>query len=173
MLEVKYYMNNPCYIIRDIGGEFSEVKMIPQWVEGFEGSQWCFGCQVGSNDGSHPKHSCDDTQEIIDTINDSQSAIIVMVENRLLQDKPIEFKKIKQLNDDILNKESHLKDVNDKISLSETKIKQLEKFYKLLENKKGELLIEIESLNKEINGLNIEIDKLKKVILNMIQVILL
>lgn len=91
--KLKFYMNNPCEVIREIGSEFSEVRVYPKYIdEGTSGGDWCFGCQAGHLDGTPNHHDCDKYQEIIDYINETESSMIVVVENRLLQDDPVEFK---------------------------------------------------------------------------------
>ena len=89
---IKYYMNNPCVVIREIANEFSEVKMTPNFADDITGSNWCTVCQIGYIDGAGLSHTCDEYQNIIDTINDTHAAIVVLVENRLLHDEPVEFK---------------------------------------------------------------------------------
>ncbi len=89
---IRYYMNNPCVVIREIADEFSEVKMIPRFAKGMSGEYWCDACMLGSLDGAHINHRCYEFQNMIDIINSEQSAIVVLVENRLLHDQPVEFK---------------------------------------------------------------------------------
>lgn len=97
MTDIKFYMNNPCIIIREITDEFVEIKLNPQYAKEMDGSDFCQGCILGSMDGAHPSHSCDDYDIIIDAINESEASIIVMAEKRLIQDKPVEVKKYEVL----------------------------------------------------------------------------
>ena len=99
--EVKFYMNNPCIVIRDINGEFSEVKLKPQYAAEMDGSMWCEECLVGSSDSTPHAHTCEEYQDVIDAINESEASIIVIVENRLLYDKPIEVASINDLQNKI------------------------------------------------------------------------
>lgn len=88
--KTRYYMNSPCEIIREISEDFSEVKVYPKFADSFEGSQWCTECMAGSG---YSSHTCEPYQDVIDAINDTQAAMIIVVENRLLHDKPVEFAK--------------------------------------------------------------------------------
>lgn len=109
---MKFYMNNPCEVIRKISDGFSEIEVFPEFADSMEGSQWCTACMVGGMDGAHPKHTCEEYEDVIDAIRDTQASMIVVVENRLLQDEPVEFAKwskaitqIKEINSDILSKQ--------------------------------------------------------------------
>ncbi|MGL5280344.1 MAG: hypothetical protein ACRC8W_01065 [Plesiomonas shigelloides] len=100
--QIKFYMNNPCEIIRKISDDFSEVKVYPKFVdEEMSGSNWCSACMVGGYDGSHPTHTCEPYQDVIDYINDTESSMIVVVENRLLNNDPVEFKAWSKLRNQI------------------------------------------------------------------------
>ena len=93
MKSIKFYMNNPCEVIREISPEFSEVKVYPKYIdEEASGGDWCCGCLAGHLDGTPNHHDCDKYQEVIDYINDTESSMIIVVENRLLQSDPVEFK---------------------------------------------------------------------------------
>lgn len=88
---LKFYMNNPCEVIRTISDDFSEVKVYPQFDDEMIGENWCIECMVG-NQGTPSSHTCDQYQEILDAIREQETAMIIVVENRLLNDKPVEFK---------------------------------------------------------------------------------
>lgn len=114
----KFYMNNPCEIVRKINDDFSEIVVYPKFADSMEGSQWCTACMVGGMDGAHPSHTCEPYQDVIEAINDSEASMLIVVENRLLQDKPVEFAKwseaitqIKEINSDILNKKKLVSDI--------------------------------------------------------------
>lgn len=84
-------MNNPCDVLRKINDEFSEVAVYPQFDADMNGGQWCTECMVG-NQGTPSSHSCDAYQDVLEVIRDAEPQLIVIVENRLLADLPVEFK---------------------------------------------------------------------------------
>ena len=88
MAVVKYYMNNPCEIVRVISENYSEVIVYPQFDEDMNGGQWCTACMMGGTS----THQCDPYQEVLEAIRDTEVSMIVVVENRLLVDEPVEFK---------------------------------------------------------------------------------
>lgn len=96
MKNLKFYNNNPCKVIREINADFSEVEVYPQFDTDMNGGEWCTECMVG-NQGTPSAHTCDEYQEVIDAIRDGEPAMIVIVENRLLADEPIEFKAWKKI----------------------------------------------------------------------------
>lgn len=96
---IMFYMNNPCVVIREVTEDFSEIKLDPKFAQDITADQWCTACMIGGTSS----HTCGSAQEIIDCINDSEASIIVMVENRLLHETPIEATKIKILCDKIAN----------------------------------------------------------------------
>ncbi|MFA5669887.1 MAG: hypothetical protein WCX83_00325 [Candidatus Cloacimonas sp.] len=132
MKEVKYYMNAPCEVLRKISDDFSEVKVYPRFRDDLEGSQWCTECMVG-NQGTPTRHTCEEYQEVINILEDIENSVLCIVENRLLANEPIEFKKIKMLDNDISKKEEIL-------SSKSMAIVQLDKSIEL----KNKILNEIE-----------------------------
>jgi len=147
----KYYMNAPCEVIRKISDDFSEVKVYPQFRDDLEGSQWCTECMVG-NQGTPQRHTCDEYQEVIDALQDVENYILCIVENRLLADEPIEFKKIKALDnvikvkeDIISNNSSTISVLNNKIDIQEKYLEELKGFIakseEIIENNKQEMEI--------------------------------
>lgn len=105
MENVKYYMNNPCEVLRVISDEFVEIKVYPKFVDDeFNGSGWCTECTAGSG---YSRHTCREYQDVIDYIVDYGQSMIVVAESRLVHDNPIEFKQwislrnsIKKLSED-------------------------------------------------------------------------
>ena len=162
MPNLKFYMNNPCVVVREVTPDFSEVKLTPQFTDGIDGSQFCHECMAGSSGGTPQRHTCDDFNELIDVINDSASSIIVLVENRLLHDEPAEFKKYRDLDKKIMHQTNLLKatieqDSALKNSLSATKkdIEELNKASAIADKA-------LERKEKEIQALNKSIDRLRK-----------
>jgi hypothetical protein len=82
MEHVKYYMNNPCKVIREINENYSEIEVYPKFVDDVEGSQWCSACMAGSRDGTHISHECEPYQEVIDYINDSDASMEDMLSKK-------------------------------------------------------------------------------------------
>jgi len=144
MPQIKFYMNNPCVIIREVTEDFSEIKLHPKYTDGLSGSQWCMPCMAGSSDGSHPSHSCEEYQDVIDEINDSESSIIVMAENRLINDKPVEFKALDQVR-------ATINEIKEEIS----KTRDISKEATIM---KGELLNSIISLKSDIESKEAELE---------------
>ena len=114
MNTLKFYMNNPCTVIREVTPDFSEVKLTPQFTDGIDGSQFCHECMVGSSGGTPQRHTCDDFNELIDVINDSAASTIVLVENRLLHDEPVEFKHYRDIDSRLKHQTSLLKATSEK-----------------------------------------------------------
>ncbi len=100
MSELKFYNNNPCEVIRKINDDFSEVAVYPQFDTDMSGVDWCTEC-LASNGGASSHHTCEQYQDVIDTIRSNESSIIVIVENRLLASAPVEFKAWKKLKSEI------------------------------------------------------------------------
>lgn len=115
MESVKYYMNNPCEIVRVISDEFVEVKVYPKFVDDdFNGSGWCTECTAGSG---YSRHTCREYQDVIDYIVDYGQSMIVVAESRLVQDKPVEFKQWSSLRSNIKSKREELHSINESISI--------------------------------------------------------
>jgi len=157
MKNVKYYMNNPCVIIRKVSDDFSEIKLTPKYADEFEGAQWCTECMVG-NQGTPTRHTCVEAQEVIDIINDSQASIVVMVENRLLHDEPVEFLQIKPLQEHIAKLSALNATLNEKnigleseIKAHEAKINDFDAEVKAWERKCLNAKKELDSINESIS----------------------
>lgn len=157
---IKFYMNNPCVIIREIE-EFCEIKLNPKFAIEFDGSDWCTGCQAGHTDGTPNHHTCDEYQEVIDVINDEQAAILVLVEKRLLHDSPVEEKRFREAEERIaVIKETHqeyhseimiLRGQRTKITIDiEEARKRLDRINREVEEKEKQLLILENEVNEEI-----------------------
>lgn len=111
MSTIKYYMNNPCEVIREITPEFSEVKVYKTFDDEMCGRDWCVGCLAGHTDGTPNSHDCYQYDDVIEALRDEESAIIVIVENRLLADEPVEFKAWDSVRKDIESMRSQRDDV--------------------------------------------------------------
>ena len=115
MKNVKYYMNNPCEIVRVISDEFVEIKVYPKFVDDdFNGSGWCTECTAGSG---YSRHACREYQDVIYYIVDYGQSMIVVAESRLVQDKPVEFKQWSSLRSSIKSKGEELHSINESISI--------------------------------------------------------
>lgn len=95
MSKIKYYNNNPCKILREVGEGFSEVVVFPhvQDIE-LQGSEWCTACQVGGMGGAYPSHECEPYQEVIDVVNSlrEEEGVVIIADNRLIQEEMVEWK---------------------------------------------------------------------------------
>ena len=156
---IKYYMNAPCKIIRNISDDFCEIIVYPKFNQDLQARSWCTECQVG-NQGTPQKHICEEYQDIIDELENVENSIICIVENRLLADEPIEFKKIRFLDKEIekrdnnlhnqslaiADKENEFKKLENVISNSKEDIKYYENKILLLENE-----LKTTTLNKKVS----------------------
>ena len=114
MENVKYYMNNPCEVIRVISDDFVEIKVYPKFVDDdFNGSGWCTECTAGSG---YSRHTCREYQDVIDYIVDYGQSMIVVAESRLVQDSPIEFKQWNSLRSSIKSNGQELSSINNSIA---------------------------------------------------------
>ena len=141
---VKFYMNNPCIVIREIAnGEFVEIKINPRFTESLEASSFCMGCMLGAMDGAHPSHTCEEAEVIMEAINDEQAAIVVMAESRLVHDLPVQFAKYKELQEGLTASQMKLTaaqklTTNEKLEIG------------VLESKKKNLDVEYAAISKAI-----------------------
>ena len=151
-MEKKYYMNNICEIIREITPDFSEIKVYPEFRVDLEGRDWCTECQVG-NQGTPTRHTCEEYQEVINALEDVENAIICIVENRLLTSEPIEFKKLKILEKEILLREDLIIDIDSKILDKSKVVTELDKLIK----DKNYIAVDIDSSIQKANKLLVEV----------------
>ena len=124
---IKFYNNNPCNVVRVINETFSEVEVFPQFDTDMNGGEWCTECMVG-NQGTPQAHTCEAYQDVIDAIRDTESSILVVVENRLLADKPIEFLKWSKLRDEIETKARELEITRNVLFNSKEDVLRLEEY---------------------------------------------
>lgn len=95
MSEIKYYNNNPCRVLREVGEGFSEVVVFPHVQDlDMDGGDWCIACQVGGMDGAYPSHTCEPYQEVIDVVNSlrEEEGVVIIADNRLIQEEMVEWK---------------------------------------------------------------------------------
>lgn len=143
--KVYFYQNNPCTIIRDLSDEFAEVKLEHRFAENLEGSGFCTPCMAGGGDGSHPTHSCEEHQEVIDVVMEEVNEVFCIVEKRLLNEMPIESIKIQSLQDQVL---AEAKKLDDTKSLHEEWRLSL----KAKQEKEKALIASMDSLSLEIEA---------------------
>ena len=154
---MKYYMNAPCKIIRKISDNFSEIQVFPKFRDDLNGGEWCLECMLG-NQGTPSTHTCGKYQEVIEALEDVENSMLVIVENRLLADEPIEFKKIVSLSNKIEKLETKLKEKSNELSLIINLVNSKTKEKNLLKNKTEK--------NKEIESLYLkDIEKLSNKLL--------
>lgn len=117
--KIKYYMNNPCEVVREVSSDFSEVKVYPQFDEDMNGGDWCIQCMVGDQ-GTPSSHTCGEYQEVLEVIRDSEPAMVVIVENRLLCSEPVEFKAWKLMRERTEKMRNEHRDIsNDKFNITQ------------------------------------------------------
>lgn len=150
MENVKYYMNNPCEIVRVISDEFVEIKVYPKFVDDdFNGSGWCTECTAGSG---YSRHTCREYQDVIDYIVDYGQSMIVVAESRLVQDTPIEFKQWNSLRNSIKSKSLELSEINESISSGKREVSWMSQYCvdlkEELQDLKGRISISSEKINE-------------------------
>lgn len=158
---MKYYMNAPCRVVREISDDFSEIQVFPKFRDDLNGRMWCTECMVG-NQGTPSTHTCEEYQEVIDALEDVENSMLVIVENRLIADEPIEFKKIVALS---LKIDSMEKDLADKskalasiVSLTEGKREELVQLENKIDRNK-EVISEYTGDIEELSNRLLEIRK--------------
>lgn len=153
-------MNNICEVIRTISEDFSEIKVYPSFNDDLDGSGWCTECQVGNN-GTPQRHTCEEYQDIINELEDVENAIICIVENRLLANEPVEFKKIILLDEEIIRRDKLISDKSLAITELDKAISSKENELKRLENVMSNSNEVIESTKKDIETYSKKISELK------------
>jgi hypothetical protein len=99
--QIKFYQNNPCVIIRDIDDNLAEVVIGHQFAGDMELTGQCMGCNVGDSDNKLAC-TCDEHSWIIEEVQEEVNRIFVIVEKRLLTDKPIEHLTLIDLHKQVL-----------------------------------------------------------------------
>lgn len=152
--DMKWYMNNPCKIIRVINDNFVEIEVYPEFADDISGSDWCCACMAVAGSGAYPSHTCEPYQDVIDKINETDTAMLVVVESRLLQDHPVEFKPMIALRSK----------ANDLLKQSEQLRNDIYEQRKLLDSMRGELKDLI--MQQSIVGLNIASSKYDEMLID-------
>lgn len=152
MENVKYYMNNPCEIVRVISDEFVEIKVYPKFVDDdFNGSGWCTECTAGYG---YSRHTCREYQDVIDYIIDYGQSMIVVAESRLVQDAPIEFKQWNSLRNSIKSKSLELSEINESISYGKREVSWMSQYCVDLKEELQDLKDRISISSEKINELS-------------------
>ncbi|MGL4756214.1 MAG: hypothetical protein ACRCXB_28005 [Aeromonadaceae bacterium] len=152
MENVKYYMNNPCEVIRVISDDFVEIKVYPKFVDDdFNGSGWCTECTAGSG---YSRHTCREYQDVIDYIVDYGQSMIVVAESRLVQDAPIEFKQWNSLRNSIKSKSLELSEINESISSGKREVSWMSQYCVDLKEEMQDLKDSISISSEKINELS-------------------
>lgn len=100
MKKVYFYQNNPCVIIREVTEEIVEVQIDHTFAEDMETRGHCQGCCIGDSDNKL-SCTCDEYEWIIEEFKNDVNRLAVMVERRLLTEKPVESVTIERLRDEI------------------------------------------------------------------------
>lgn len=152
-------MNQMCEVIREVSEDFSEIKVYPDYIGDLDGSMFCTAC-LAAPPGCHPSHYCEEHQNVIDAIRGSEPSMVVLVENRLLQDEPIEFKpsiKLRELVDTLKKEWDKL--VKDNFNLT-SDIKRLSEYLTTIKEDIYNSEIEQDSI---ITNLSAQRDKLTEI----------
>ena len=162
MNNIKYYMNNPCVIVREITTELCEIQLNVHFADTVEGAQWCDGCMLGGT----TSHACEEYDNVIDAIQDEKHSIFCIVECRLLHDRQIEMIK----HDFILDKIDHLKfelkqrqelqkEWNADIKRREKLLNEVREEFKAIKSAKNEMLKYISKRDSDTYYLNDKVEK--------------
>lgn len=152
MENVKYYMNNPCEVVRVISEEFVEIKVYPKFVDDdFNGSGLCTECTAGAG---YSRHTCREYQDVIDYIVDYGQSMIVVAESRLVHDAPIEFKQWNSLRDSINSKSQELSRINDSICSGKKYVSWMSQYCVDLKEELHDLKYRISTSSEKINDLS-------------------
>ena len=140
---IKYYMNNPCLVVREITDKMVEIQLNTHFAESVEGSQWCDGCHLGGT----VSHTCEEYDSAIDIIRDEEHSIFCIVEARLLHDKPIEIvqysciiEKIEALKAELKDRQEYQKEWAIDIKQRQKRICDLNREIEAIKIVKNELL---------------------------------
>lgn len=151
MESVKYYMNNPCEVIRVISDDFVEIKVYPKFVDDdFNGAGWCTECTAGSG---YSSHTCREYQDVIDYIVDYGQSMIVVAESRLVHDAPIEFKQWKSLRNSIKSKSQELSSINDSICSGKKDVSWMSQYCVDLKEELQDIKDDISTSSERLNEL--------------------
>lgn len=161
MSDIKYYMNNPCKIVREVNDNFVEVALYPLTDDiTVTPDQFCMGCMIGGT----VSHSCEEYHEVIDVINEDRldKSIITIVEKKYLQEEPVEFKEYKKIRD-------KLRDAYREAGQLRNKTYDLKRELRELEDDREHLVTLNENLIKDVNDLHKEKQSLNEEVVNLLQ----
>lgn len=151
MESVKYYMNNPCEVIRVISDDFVEIKVYPKFVDDdFNGAGWCTECTAGFG---YSRHTCREYQDVIDYIVDYGQSMIVVAESRLVHDAPIEFKQWNSLRSSIKSKSQELSSINDSICSGKKDVSWMSQYCVDLKEELQDIKDDISTSSERLNEL--------------------
>ena len=147
--EIKYYMNNPCLVVREITNKIVEIQLNTHFAESVEGSQWCDGCNLCGM----VSHTCEEYDTVIDIIRDDEHSIFCIVEARLLHDRPIEMKshdfiigKIEQLKEELCKRQELQKEWSLDMTRRKKLLDDVKAEFEAVKTAKNELLFSIKKL---------------------------
>jgi len=149
--QIKFYMNNPCVIIRDINEEFCEIQLNTHFAANIEAENYCTPseCRSPMSSGEAAQEEYDQAEAILEDIQNEEHSIICMIEKRLLHDKPVEMLLIKSL-------QVKIKDLEYEFNKTKSLHEEWRRSSKHHESKVKELSFKISGLNLTIENLNIE-----------------
>ncbi len=171
---MKYYMNNPCTVIRALNDEISEIVVDISYAADLNGGQFCMGCELGGT----VSHTCEDAQDVIDAVADEVHNIPLLVENRLLADRPIEVGIWAKINAEIESAKAKLagfkplmKEWEDMFRLRRNQVKEFdariaaqETNISLLREDAGRLMSKRDGLLDQCDALKVKIQSTDRVI---------
>ncbi len=91
-IEVKFYQNNPCIVVRDVNELFCEIQLNVHFATTIEAEYYCTPseCRAPLSGGEAAQEEREQAEAILEDIQNEEHSIICMVEKRLLHDAPIE-----------------------------------------------------------------------------------
>lgn len=141
--EVKFYMNNPCVVIRDVNDLFCEIQLNTHFAANIEASSYIEPSECRAPLSSFPQDEYDSISYLIEEIQDEEHSIICMIEKRLLHDDPIEASSIKSLQKEINKQHAELQSTKD--------------LHEEWRNSLKALKLQSESLKSEIKALELSV----------------
>ena len=142
--KIKYYMNNPCVVIREISPEMCEIQLNTHFAEDVNGGEWCTECMAGSG---YSSHTCGPYQEVIEAIQDDEHSIFCIAETRLIHDEPIEkvqndfiLRKIDALKTELKQRQELQKEWSEDMSRRKKMLDDIKKEYEAIQIAKREIL---------------------------------
>ncbi len=138
-----WYNNNPALFVSYLSDEVAViiVHAYPD-IDHIEGSQWCFGCNLGGTES----HQCEEYENIIDVLRDknAHTNIPLLVDVAMIYDKPI----------DVMKHEAAISELRDEKKVIQETVKVLTSQRESLKINIDEMKIETDRIETEVINYN-------------------